>query len=91
MDDFKGVNLPLGNALTWDMTALTTRQLEYEYKICYECLYGAEVAGYPVLKGLMVHDHISIGCDEDQLARARSTWQQRLKRAEDELFERKLI
>jgi len=91
MDKFKEVNLPKGSALEWDITTLSDKQLAYEYHLCYECLYGSEVAGVEVLKGLMNYDYTSFGVYEDQLTKARHVWQERLKRAEDELFERKLI
>ena len=91
MDDIKTINLPHGNALDWDITTLTNEQLAYECRLCYECLYGAEIAGYPVMVGLMNVDHISFGVRKDQLEEARYTWQERLRRAGDELFERKLL
>jgi hypothetical protein len=91
MDDIETVNLPRGNALDWDITTLTDKQLAYEYRLCYECLYGAEIAGVDVLKGLMDEDYLSVGVRADQLDEARRVWQERLKRAEDELFERKLL
>ena len=91
MDSLKCIQLPAGNALDWDITTLTDEQLDYEYHLCYECLYGAYIAGFPVLKGLMNEDHISFGVGEHDLAKARAVWLDRLRRAEDELFERKLI
>jgi hypothetical protein len=91
MDNIKCIQLPAGDALTWDLTTLTDEQLEYEYNLAYENLFGAEIAGLNVMKGLMVNDHTSFGVNKDDLDRARNKWLQRLKHAEDELFERQLL
>jgi hypothetical protein len=79
------------SALEWDMSKLSNEQLKHEYKICYENLHGSYIANIEILRGLLMHNHASLGVQKEELDRARSIWQQRLKRAQDELFERQVL
>jgi len=88
------LNLPHGPATRWDMTKLTMEQLDYERELCHQVLYGyvsKEHEGV-FLSGLLSEEHPLRGyyspCIVDD---AVATWKLRLKRAEDELFERGVL
>lgn len=90
----KHVTLPHGGALGWDMTKLSLEQLEYEQLVSWEALYGSYDASGDVklLSGLYDRRNTyEARGHEDLFNKAVSVFEQRLKRAQDELFEREVL
>lgn len=87
------VKLPSGNALDWDLSTFTQEQLEYEYKVAYEALYGVDLTSrYGVkMQGLLASTHLKERVGEEQFNQAISVWKERLRRAEAALAERALL
>ncbi len=79
--------------MEWDLTTFTQEQLEYEYKIAYEALYGADLTEkYGVkMKGLLKSTHLQERVGEIQFNQAISVWTQRLNRVEAAIAERALL
>ncbi len=91
MSQLSNIRLPSGGALEWDMTTLTNDQLEYEYELAHESLYGHKVKGEIVLKGFLDPEYKSPYFDKTSLEQAITIWKLRFSRAEDELERRYLL
>ena len=84
--------LPSGGALDWDMTILSDKQLEYEYHLAYESLYGHTHEGVVVLKGLRDPEYVPpCGFKHATIIEANRVWSLRFSRAENELERRYLL
>lgn len=85
-------NYPSGGCETWDMSKLDIPTLQHEIKLCHQVLYGAEFPQWKTsLKGILNTDYSSCGISEEGFNDAKNTWLKRLKKAEDELFERQVL
>lgn len=79
--------------LEQDLKPLSTEELEREYLLAFEALNGHYLNGEKVLAGLLervaqVTPHHSPTSGQ---LHAIKVWTERLKRAEEELFERKVL
>lgn len=85
--------LPTGGALEWDMTQLTDAQLEHEYQLAYESMYGHTINGVVVIPGFRSPDFDpqDIYWVKDHYDEALAVWTLRLERAEQELERRYLL
>ena len=83
--------LPSGGALEWDMTTLTDDQLEHEYRLSYESLYGHTYQGEILIKGLRDPDFDPLNYKKETIEEANRVWSLRFSRAEQELERRYLL
>lgn len=85
-------NYPRGGSDEWDLSKFDDYTLEYEIEMCRQNLYGVWLPKHNCgLKGMMNWTPGERGISEERLRIAQEVWQSRLKRAEDELFERKVL
>ena len=79
--------------MSWDLSTFTQEQLEYEYKIAYEALYGVDLTDKWGVKmcGLLGSTYLKERVGETQFNQAISVWTQRLRRVEAALAERALL
>lgn len=87
-----GPALPPGSALDWDMTSLTNEQLEHEYHLAYESLYGHTYEGKIMIKGIRDPEYVPPqNIDKETIENAHRVWNLRFSRAEAELERRYLL
>jgi hypothetical protein len=85
-------NYPRGGCETWDLSKFDDVTLEYEIELCTQNLYGVWLPQYNAgLKGMMNQTSEEFGCTPETFENARRVWLKRLKDAEDEMFERKVL
>lgn len=85
-------NYPRGGCDEWDLSKFDDHTLEHEIELCRQNLYGVWLPQHNCgLKGMMNWQVGEHGTTEKSLREAQATWQTRLKRAEDEMFERKML
>ena len=90
-DSYGFIHMPSGSVLDWNMAALTIEQLDHEYELCHQVLYGFKSTVYPGvgLIGLLNEDPLY--CNNPIRHEAVRTWKLRFKRVKDELFERQVL
>lgn len=82
-------NYPRGGCDDWDLTKFNDHTLHHEIELCQQNIFGVWLPQYNTgLKGMMSWKVGEHGCSEETLQQAQNTWLRRLRRAEDELFER---
>ena len=85
-------NYPRGGSDTWDLSKFDDITLEHEIELCRQNLYGVWLPKYNTgLKGMMNQEPQEYGVSEELFNSAKQTWLRRLKNAEDEMFERKVL
>jgi hypothetical protein len=95
-NDDPGYRLPTGGVFNQDITKYTEAELEHEQQLAYEVLNDIHCSYPPWNGGVAITGMLKQNPDEssvgrEQFLRALETWKLRLKRAEDELLERRLL